>query len=50
MKPAKFTIGLTIAILVATCFVSTNVMAQTSPKEAQAIAKDAFIYANPTLE
>jgi hypothetical protein len=38
-----------MALALATCFASTNVMAQTSPKETRAIAQEAFVYAYPML-
>ena len=38
-----------LAIALAACLASTNGMAQVSPKEAQAIAEEAFIYAYPML-
>jgi hypothetical protein len=45
----KFNTSWIMAVVLATCFASTNVMAQTSPKETQAIAQEAFLYAYPML-
>jgi hypothetical protein len=45
----KFNTSWITAVALATCLASTNVMAQTSPKEAQAIAQEAFVYAYPML-
>ena len=49
MKILKITTLWIMAIMLVTCFASTNGMAQTSPKEAQAIAQEAFVYAYPML-
>ena len=49
MKTVKFNTTWITAVVLATCFASTNVMAQTSPKEAQAVAQEAFIYASPLM-
>jgi hypothetical protein len=49
MNTVKFNTSCITAVVLATCFASTNVMAQTSPKEAQAIAQEAFVYAYPML-
>jgi hypothetical protein len=49
MKTVKFTTQWIMALALATCFASTTVMAQASPKEAQAIAQEAFVYAYPML-
>jgi len=59
MKTVKFTTKWIMALALATCFASTNVMAHGRPfaehqvkrdlKEAQAIAQEAFVYAYPML-
>ncbi len=49
MSTLKFNTSWITAVLLATCFVSTNATAQPSPKEAQAIAQEAFVYAYPML-
>ena len=49
MKTVKFNTRWITAVVLATCFASTNVMAQTSPKETQAVAQEAFIYAYPLM-
>ena len=49
MKTVKYNTLWIMAVVLATCFATTNVMAQTTPKEAQAIAQEAFVYAYPML-
>jgi hypothetical protein len=49
MTTVKFNTRWITAVVLATCFACTNAMAQPSPKEAQAIAQEAFIYAYPML-
>ena len=49
MKTVKFNTTWITAVVLATCFGSTNVMAQTNLKDTQAIAQEAFVYAYPML-
>jgi hypothetical protein len=49
MNSLRITTSWITAVVLAICFVSTNVMAKTSPKETQAIAQEAFVYAYPML-
>ena len=49
MKIVKYNTLWITAVALATCLATTNVMAQTTPKEAQAIAQEAFVYAYPML-